>query len=148
MKARDRKVVERALAILAAELQRGPLAASSTDVVVDFCRLTFGALEHEVFAVLFLDNQHTLIKCETLFRGTIDSAAVFPREVVKETLLCNAAAVIFVHNHPSGCSEPSHADVAITKRLQAALSTVDVRVLDHIVVSATEATSLACRGLI
>lgn len=148
MKARDRKVVERALTILSAEINRGPLLATCTDVVMDFCRLSYGALEHEVFAVLFLDNQHQLIKCETLFRGTIDSAAVYPREVVKETLLCNAAAVIFVHNHPSGNAEPSHADVSITKRLQAALNTIDVRVLDHIVVSATEATSLAYRGLI
>ena len=89
---------------------------------------------YEVFACLFLDNQHRVIAFEELFRGTIDGASVHPREVVKRTLHHNAAAVILVHNHPSGSSEPSHADRNITKELKSALALIDVRILDHFVV--------------
>ena len=87
------------------------------------------------------------MKLEELFSGTIDGAAVYPREVVKRCLRHNAAAVIFAHNHPSGVAEPSQADIAITRRLAAALNTIDVRVLDHIVVGRNEAVSFAERGL-
>ena len=89
---------------------------------------------HEVFACLFLDNQHRVIAFEELFRGTIDGASVHPREVVKRTLHHNAAAIILVHNHPSGGSEPSHADRHITEELKSALALIDVRILDHFVV--------------
>ena len=92
---------------------------------------------NEVFACLFLDNQHRLIAFEELFRGTIDGASVHPREVVKRTLYYNAAAVVLVHNHPSGSSEPSHADRRITEELKNALALIDVRVLDHFVVGET-----------
>lgn len=98
---------------------------------------------HEVFACLFLDNKHRMIAFEELFRGTIDSANVYPREVVKQALTHNAAAVIFAHNHPSGIAEPSQADYAITDRLKSALNTVDIRVLDHIVVGDGEVVSFA-----
>lgn len=148
MKAEDRKIVDRALAILAAELKREPFTFTSSELAADFCRLSIGGLEHEVFAILHLDNQHRLIALETLFRGTIDGAAVYPREVVKSVLVKNASAVIFTHNHPSGVAEPSHADLAITNRLQAALAVIDVRVLDHIVVSPEDAVSFAARGLL
>lgn len=104
--------------------------------------------EHEVFAVAFLDTRHRLIACEEMFRGTIDGASVFPREVAKAALAHNAAAVIFAHNHPSGVTDPSQADELITRRLQNALALFDVRVLDHFIVANGQATSFAERGLI
>lgn len=103
---------------------------------------------HEVFACLWLDSQHHLIEFQELFRGTIDAAAVYPREVVKAALSKNAAAVILCHNHPSGVAEPSRSDQAITDKLIAALQTVDIRVLDHLIVGDNSVTSLAERGLI
>lgn len=102
---------------------------------------------HEVFAGLFLDNRHRVIQYQELFRGTIDGAAVYPREVVRQALEHNAAAVIFAHNHPSGVAEPSQADVSLTRRLKEALSLVDIRVLDHMVVGHGEVISLAERGM-
>jgi len=102
---------------------------------------------HEVFAVLFLDQRHRVIQFEEMFRGTIDSANVYPREVVKKALEQNAAAVIFAHNHPSGVAEPSQSDERITQRLKKALSLVDIRVLDHFVVG-DEVVSFAERGLL
>lgn len=104
--------------------------------------------EHEVFAVLFLDTQHRLIEYSELFRGTIDSASVYPRELVKEALRLNAAAVIVSHNHPSGNPEPSGADKVLTQRLREALALVDVRTLDHIIVAGGSTISFAERGLI
>ena len=103
---------------------------------------------YEVFACLFLDNKHRMISFEELFRGTIDGASVYPREVVKQALAHNAAAVIFAHNHPSGIAEPSQADQHITQRLKSALELVDIRVLDHIVVGDGETISLAEQGLL
>ena len=104
------------------------------------------AYPFEVFACLYLDNQHRLLHFEELFRGTIDSASVYPREVVKQALYHNAAAVILAHNHPSGVAEPSQADIQITQRIQSALQLVDIRVLDHIIVGDGETTSLAQLG--
>ena len=101
----------------------------------------------EVFACLFLDNRHRVIQYEVLFNGTIDGASVHPREVVKQVLHHNAAAVILAHNHPSGLAEPSHADKQLTQRLVKALALVDVRVIDHIVVG-DEVVSFAERGLL
>jgi DNA repair protein RadC len=104
--------------------------------------------DREVFACLFLDNQHRVIAYEELFFGTIDGASVHPREVVKRVLRHNAAAVIFAHNHPSGVAEPSQADQRITDRLKSALLLVDVRVLDHMIVGDSEVMSFAESGLI
>jgi DNA repair protein RadC len=103
---------------------------------------------HEVFACLFLDNQHRVIEYEELFRGTIDGASVYPREVVKRALGLNTAAVIFAHNHPSGIAEPSEADKHITQRLKQALNLIDVRVLDHFIIGEGTAFSFAEHGLI
>ena len=103
---------------------------------------------HEVFLCLFLDSQHRIIAQEELFQGTIDSAAVYPREVLNRAFYHNAAAVIFAHNHPSGVAEPSEADVSITRRLKSALDLVDIKTLDHLVVGDGEVTSMAERGLI
>ncbi len=110
------------------------------------CRLRGHA--HEVFACLFLDNQHRVIAFEELFRGTIDGASVYPREVVKKALAVNSAAVIFAHNHPSGIAEPSEADKHITQRLRQALGLIDVRVLDHFIIGEGHAYSFAEHGLI
>jgi DNA repair protein RadC len=95
-----------------------------------------------------MDNQHRILSYEILFQGTIDSAAVYPREVVKRCLALNAAAVIFAHNHPSGVAEPSQADERITRRLKSALDLVDIRLLDHLIIGNAETTSLASRGLL
>ncbi len=105
-------------------------------------------LDHEVFCCLFLDNRHRVLHFDELFRGTIDGTSVYPREVVKEALAVNAAAVILAHNHPSGVAEPSQADERITQRLKAALELVDIRLLDHLIIGSGTATSLASRGLI
>ena len=122
-------------------------ALSSPQDVRDYFSLHLTGLSHEVFAALFLDNRHRVIKYEELFKGTIDSAAVYPREVVKLCLSCNAAAVIFAHNHPSGVAEPSDTDVRLTRKLTDALALIDVRVLDHLIIGQGVQTSLAERGL-
>ena len=105
-------------------------------------------LDHEVFCCLFLDNRHRVLCFDTLFRGTIDGTSVYPREVVKEALAVNAAAIILAHNHPSGVAEPSQADERITRRLKSALELVDIRLLDHLIIGDGRATSLASRGLL
>ena len=103
---------------------------------------------HELFCCLHLDNRHRLIAFDELFRGTIDGASVHPREVVKQALRRNAAAVILAHNHPSGIAEPSQADELITRRLREALALVDIRVLDHCIVGDSSCLSFAERGLL
>ncbi len=118
----------------------------SPDAVKSVVSLNMRSLEHEVFACLFLDNRHRLICFRTMFTGTIDSASVYPREVVKAALRYNAAAVIFAHNHPSGVAEPSRADIDITQKLSKALALIEVRVLDHIIVGDGYQVSLAERG--
>lgn len=102
----------------------------------------------EVFCCLYLDNRHRVIAFEELFRGTIDGATVYPREVVRQSMLHNAAALIVAHNHPSGIAEPSHADTLITQRLREALALVDIRLLDHLIVAGPATLSLAERGLL
>lgn len=103
---------------------------------------------YEQFVLVHLDNQHRVIKSETLFKGTIDSAAVYPRVVVDSVIKNRAAAVIFAHNHPSGVSEPSRSDIVLTERLKDALALIDVRTLDHFIVGRTDVVSFAERGLI
>ena len=127
---------------------RRGVALNSPQLVREYLRITFATLDHEVFCVLLLDSHHRLLSFQEMFRGTIDSAAVFPREVVKEVLKHNAGAVIFAHNHPSGRAEPSVADECITRRLKEALALIDVRVLDHLVVAGTTFVSMAERGWI
>jgi DNA repair protein RadC len=126
-------VIDEAKRRLAARLE-GLNALTSPALAKDAIQLYLAEQEHEVFACLFLDNQHRVIKFEELFRGTIDGASVYPREVVKAALACNAAAVMFAHNHPSGVAEPSEADKFITQRLKQAFGLIDIRVLDHFVV--------------
>ena len=105
-------------------------------------------LGHELFCCLYLDNRHRVLRFDEMFRGTIDGTSVYQREVVKEALRINAAAVILAHNHPSGVAEPSQADERITRRLKSALELVDIRLLDHLIIGDGRATSLAARGLI
>lgn len=121
---------------------------SSPEAVKAFLQLRLQHLEHEVFMVLFLNAQHGLIAAEELFTGTLTQTSVYPREVVKRALFCNAAAVILAHNHPSGMTEPSRADEALTTALRQALALIDVRVLDHIIVGRGAALSFAERGLL
>ena len=109
-------------------------AFTSSHITKQFFQLRLEGHEREHFDVLFLDNQHKMISCERMFSGTIDQASVYPREIVKEVLKVNAAAVIFAHNHPSGIPEPSKSDDALTSRLKSALELIAVRVLDHIIV--------------
>lgn len=126
--------------------QSDPL--TDPDATREYLELQIGHQPHEVFAAVFLDNRHRVLTCEELFRGTLDGAAVYPREVVKAALAHNAAAVIFAHNHPSGVAEPSRADRDITDRLREALALVDIRTLDHFVIGDGQTTSFAERGLL
>ena len=132
--------------LLASRVRRGA-TMSSPEAVKDHLRLELGVLEHEVFCVLFLDAQHRIIALKQLFRGTVSQTSVYPREVVKEALSVNAAAVILAHNHPSGSVDPSRADEFLTQTLKTALELVDVRVLDHLVVAGADVCSFAERGL-
>lgn len=121
---------------------------TSPEATRDYLRLKLYREPREVFACLFLDNRHRVIRYEELFFGTIDGASVHPREVVRWAMDTNAAAVIFAHNHPSGVAEPSQADLRITQRLRDALALIDVRVLDHLIIGEGKGTSLAERGLL
>lgn len=132
---------------LGTRLARGEALESPQDTR-DFLQASLRDRPYEVFCCLFLDNRHRVLAFEELFRGTLNGTAVYPREVVKRALAINAAAVILVHNHPSGVAEPSRADETLTERLKEALSLVEVRVLDHIVVGDGESVSFSERGLI
>ena len=133
--------------ILARRLDRQGSISGPSDTE-QLLRMRLGALQHEEFHCVLLDNRHRIIGVERLASGTIDGASIHPREVVKTILRSNAAAVIFAHNHPSGVPEPSQADRNITERLRDALRLIEVRVLDHFVVSAGSCVSFAARGLL
>lgn len=140
-------VITLAMKVLSIKHRAGRVL-SKPDETRDFLRLRLADYRNEVFGCLFVDNRHRIIAVRELFQGTIDGASVYPRVVVQQAMEVNAAAVVFFHNHPSGVAEPSHADEAITRRLKDALALVDVRVLDHFVVSAGESVSFAERGLL
>lgn len=129
-----------ASALVRGDKMHGPAA------VEKFLKCHMQHHEHEVFAVLFLDNRHRLLAFERLFYGTIDGATVHARQVLKRCLHHNAAAVVLSHNHPSGIAEPSEADIRITQKLREALEFIDVKVLDHVVVGGVEACSMAELG--
>lgn len=141
------QILEEARRVIDLKIQRGE-TFTSPELVKEYLITKLAGFEHEVFAALFLDAKHQLIQYVEMFRGSIDSASVYPREVVKEALHHNAAAVIFAHNHPSGNPEPSQADKTLTQRLKEALMIVEVRSLDHIVVGGRQTVSFAERGLI
>ncbi|GAB3476740.1 RadC family protein [Polaromonas eurypsychrophila] len=140
-------VLELARRALVRQLQDKPLF-STPQAVRDYLQLQLGSRPHEIFAVLFLDSQHRLIALEELFRGTLTQTSVYPREVVVRALALHAGSVVLAHNHPSGEPRPSRADEALTQTLKAALALVDVRVLDHFVVTSTQAVSMAELGLL
>lgn len=141
------QIIERALEILARRCAPGELVTSPGDIK-KFLRLRLGGRKNEGFGAVFLTSQHRVLCLEDLFSGTIDAANVHPRVVVQRALEANAAAVILYHNHPSGLSEPSVADLAVTARLRESLALIDVRLLDHFILTADDCYSLAERGLI
>lgn len=141
-------VMELARRALSEQMSAGDVF-DAPETVRDWLRLRIGSLPHEVFHILLLDARNRLIDSVELFRGTLTQTSVYPREVVKLALAHNAAAVILAHNHPSGACEPSNADELLTRSLKAALDLVDIRVLDHFVVTAHgRPTSFAERGLL
>jgi DNA repair protein RadC len=140
-------VIEMARRALAQPLHAAPVF-DAPQQVKDYVALHLGARTQEVFAVLFLDGQHRLLRLEEMFHGTLAQTSVYPREVVKRALQLNAGAVILAHNHPSGVAEPSRADEYLTQALKSALQLVDVRVLDHLVVGQGSIVSFAERGLL
>ena len=140
-----RSIVTLATKVLAFKFRAGR-ALSSPEETRTYLRLKLADYRNEVFGCLFLDNRHRVIALRELFQGTIDGASVHPRVVVQQALDINAAALVFFHNHPSGVAEPSRADEMLTRRLCDALALVDVRVLDHFVVSGGESVSFAESG--
>ncbi|UPG95924.1 RadC family protein [Luteibacter aegosomatissinici] len=141
-------IIKQAIALLERRIFKVGPCLSQPAAVRDYLRLKLVAEPNEVFAVVFLDSTHQVLAYEPLFRGTINSTAVYPRVVVQRVLELKAAAVVFAHQHPSGATEPSNADRALTQRLQAALALIDVRVLDHIVVGLGNPYSFAEHGLL
>jgi DNA repair protein RadC len=148
MQAFEVEVIDRAIAILDSHLKEKGILFDSPEAVRSFLRLQLEREEHEVFGVLFLDTKHRMIEFARMFEGTINAAAVYPREVVKKGLQLNSAAVVICHNHPSGDSTPSSADRHLTVRLKDALALVEIRLLDHFVVGHGEMTSFSEMGLI
>jgi len=132
---------------LAHRVRRGA-SLSSPQKVREYLTMRLGYLDHEVFGLILVDKRHRVIEYVEFFRGTIDGASVYPREIVKLAIEKGAAACVLIHNHPSGVKDQSHADELITKRITAALALIDVRVLDHCFVGGSAATSFAERGLL
>jgi DNA repair protein RadC len=145
--AEQASLISLAFDILAARHRPGTVLSSPLETR-QYLQLALGTYKNEVFGAVFLDNRHRVLAFEELFFGTVDGTAVYPRVVVQRALELNAAAVIFTHNHPSGMAEPSRADEILTQRLKEALAVVDVRVLDHIIVTSVETISFAERGLL
>ena len=145
---KENKIIAEALKILTLRIKKPKAIIENPNDVKKFLKLKLTGLEHEVFAVMFLNNHHGVIEYEEMFRGTIDGASVYPREVVKRALQLNAAALILAHNHPSGNPESSMEDERITTRLVKACSLVDIRIIDHVIVGSHELVSFAERGLI
>jgi len=144
----DDDIVKTAIDILTERVMRSGDVLSSPEAAKKLLSLRLGFLEHEVFGIMTLTTRNEVISIKELFRGTVDGASVYPREVMKEVLKDNASAVILYHNHPSGDSSESSADITITKRLKEALSFIDVKVLDHMIVGGPRVLSFAEKGLI
>lgn len=141
-------LIRRAIGVLEERLFKRGAALTSPAAVREYLRLKLAGEPLEVFAVVFLDTRHRVLAFEPMFHGTIDGTSVYPRAVLKRVIEHNCAAVIFAHNHPSGLTEPSHADKAITSRLKSVLELVDVRVLDHFIVGKGTPFSFAETGLL
>ena len=143
----EEQILKRAESILFKRFERS-CYLTSPEATRRYLTTHFADKTREVFSLIFMDSQHGVLGIEDLFTGTIDSASVYPREIVKDALSHEAAAVIFAHNHPSGTAEPSTADQHITTRINTALETIDIRVLDHLVIGGTVTVSFAERGLL
>ena len=139
-------ILNMAKQLIQRKYQRGRLI-DSPNRAAEYLPIKLAHLEQETFWALFLDNSHRILAFEQLFTGTLNQAAVYPREVVKRALQLNAAALIFAHNHPSGESQPSRSDIEITQKLKTALALLDIVVLDHFIVAGDTATSMADLGL-
>ena len=148
LSAYETRLVARALRVMEKSLVNREVSLSSPGEVRRYLSLRMFALQHELFVVLLLDSRNRLIAARELFRGTLTQTAVYPREVVKAALVENASAVILAHNHPSGVAEPSQADRMLTDALRRALATVDIVVLDHLVVAGKSTYSFAEHGLL
>lgn len=146
--ANEDAIIAAALEIMARRMRSSGVLMDSPEVVRDWLRMRVGGKPHEEFGCIWLNAAHEVIEAGEMFRGTLTQTSAYPREVVKEALHHNAAAVIFYHNHPSGAAEPSLADEMLTRQLKDALNLVDVRVLDHFVVTAEKTTSFAENGLL
>lgn len=144
----EKRAITRAKNIMEEKMQAYDLSFSNPNAVTDYLRLRLGNEEREHFEILCLNAQNQLIVTERLFSGTINSASVFPREIVKLVLEVNANAVIIAHNHPSGTPTPSQADKNITEKIKNALALIDVKVLDHIIIAGTRSVSFAQSGII
>jgi len=140
-------ILEMSRRVMTQQLQEQPIM-NSPKLVKDFLQLHIGALAHEVFAVMFLDNQNRLLSFQPMFRGSLTQTMVYPREIAKVALALNANGVVLSHNHPSGVLEPSQNDLDLTRSLRMTLSMIDVRIHDHIIVTRTGAFSMAEAGLV
>jgi len=146
--ASDKIVIEAARHAVEKKLSRRGLTFSGPQSTKQYVPVLLGGLDYEVFCVAYLDNRHRLIEFQQLFRGTIAGCSVHPREIIKETIRLEAAAIILFHNHPSGDPTPSHADELITNRIKEALAMIDVRLLDHCIVAGASVKSMGEMGLI
>jgi len=144
----DDAIIAQALTILKSRLDVAKVSIGSPNAARDYWRMQLAQKQQEVFCCLFVNSQHRVIACETMFTGTLSQTSVYPREVVKAALHHNAAAVFFCHNHPSGVAEPSRADELLTTCLKQSLALVDIKVLDHFIVAGTSIFSFAERGLL
>lgn len=145
--AHEQQTIQEAFKILERSLRSPGVSMTNPEQVANYMKLNIAVKPHEVFMVMFLDSQHRLVETQEMFRGTINQASVYPREIVKEALRLNAAACILAHNHPSGIAEPSVTDKEITKKIKQALELIEVTVLDHFVIGGTTHTSFVERGL-
>lgn len=141
----EAQIMEKALAIAKKHFRKGK-SFTSTKLVAESLQLLYAGTSREVFGAMYLNNQHRLIADEILFYGTIDGCSVYPRELLKNALKHDASAVIIFHNHPSGVLDPSEPDLQITQRIKEALSVVDIRLLDHFIVSSEGYCSFAATG--
>ena len=146
--AREDRAIYRAMNLLEKRLRKPGEVFNGTGAVQQYLALHLSGYDREVFSALWLDTQHRLIAAEHLFIGTLTQTSVYPREVARRCLQMNAAAVIFAHNHPSGCADPSKADLVLTRVLMDVLSIFDVPVLDHFIVAESGTLSLAQKGLL
>jgi len=145
--ATSEQILVAARAVLAHRVRRGALL-QSPQKVGEYLTMRVGHLDYECFGLILVDQRHRVIDCVELFRGTIDGASVYPREIVKLVLDKQAAAAVAYHNHPSGVKDQSHADELITKKLAQALAAVEVRLLDHLILAGSDVLSFAQEGLL